>query len=243
MGTELKSVYNPAWYRAMPLEVSFISAFLVGLLGGVHCAGMCGGIVGALSMGLPQSQRIGPGRWKFLLAYNLARISSYTTAGALLGGVGWMASNWTGLHQLQQGLQLLAALFMVALGLYLGGWWQGLMQLERVGGVVWRRLEPLGRRLLPVTNPAQAFGLGLVWGWLPCGLVYSILVWSVSTGDPVFGAVLMLGFGLGTLPNLLLMGVAAAGLAARVRDPRTRRAAGAMVILFGGYSIYVWLTQ
>jgi sulfite exporter TauE/SafE len=131
---------------------------------------------------------------------------------------------------------------MVALGLYLGGWWQGLVQLERAGGHVWARLEPLGRRLLPVTSPAQALLLGLVWGWLPCGLVYSVLVWSIATSDPVYGAALLLSFGVGTLPNLLAMGALAAGLSARVRDPRTRHVAGAVVILFGVYSLYRWFT-
>jgi len=219
-------------------DVSLLAAFLVGLLGGVHCVGMCGGIVGVLSLGLPERQRTGSARWLYLLAYNAARVSSYTLAGALLGGIGWLAANWSGLHQLQQGLQLLAALFMVALGLYLGGWWQGLAQVERAGGLVWKRLEPLGRRFLPVKTPAQAFFLGLIWGWLPCGLVYSVLVWSIATGDPFYGGALLFSFGLGTLPNLLLMGVAAASLSARVRDPRTRRIAASLVILFGLYSLF-----
>lgn len=222
----------------MLTEVSLLTAFLVGLLGGVHCVGMCGGIVGVLSMGVPQQQRSATVRWKYLLAYNLARITSYTLAGALLGGIGWLAAHWSGLHQLQQGLQLLAALFMLALGLYLGGWWQGLVQVERAGGLVWKRLEPLGRRLLPVQSPLQAFYLGLVWGWLPCGLVYSVLVWAIASGGPLHGAALLLSFGLGTLPNLLAMGVAAGWLSARVRDPRTRRVAGLLVILFGLYSLY-----
>ena len=207
----------------MPIDVSLLSAFLVGLLGGVHCVGMCGGIVGALSLGLPEQLRTGPARWRYLVAYNLARISSYTVAGALLGGIGWMAANWSGVHQLQLGLHILAALFMVALGLYLGGWWQGLVRLERMGGLIWKRLEPLGRRCLPVRTAGQAFLLGLVWGWLPCGLVYSVLVWSISTGDPLYGAALLFSFGLGTLPNLLAMGAAAAGLSAGARTvaPRT----------------------
>jgi sulfite exporter TauE/SafE len=222
----------------MPIEVSLISAFLVGLLGGVHCVGMCGGIVGVLSLGLPDRQKKGPARWLYLLAYNAARVGSYALAGALLGGIGWLAANWSGLHQLQLGLQLLAALFLVALGLYLGGWWLGLAQVERAGGLLWNRLEPLGRRFLPVKTLTQAFLLGFIWGWLPCGLVYSVLVWSISTGDPLYGAALLFSFGLGTLPNLLLMGAAAAGLSARVRDPRTRRIAGSLVILFGLYSLF-----
>jgi len=227
----------------MLTEVSLLAACLVGLMGGVHCVGMCGGIVGALSLGLPEKQRSGVQRWYYLLAYNLARISSYTIAGGLFGGVGWLAANWSGLYRFQQGLHLVAALFMIALGLYLGGWWQGLARVERVGGLVWKRLEPLGRRFLPVRTPAQAFLLGMIWGWLPCGLVYSVLVWAVATGDPLYGAALLFSFGVGTLPNLLLMGAAASGLSARVRDPRTRHLAGFLVLAFGLYALFRAITQ
>jgi len=222
----------------MLLDVSLFSAFVVGLLGGVHCVGMCGGIVTALSLGLPAQPGGRRARWSYLLAYNLARITSYAIAGALLGGLGWLAANWSGLHQVQLVLQWLAALFLLALGLYLGGWWQGLVLLERVGGPVWKRLEPLGRRFLPLRNTGQAFVLGLVWGWLPCGLVYSVLVWSISTADPLYGAALMASFGLGTLPNLLAMGVLADRLSARARDPRMRRLAGLLVIGFGLFALY-----
>jgi sulfite exporter TauE/SafE len=228
----------------MPIEISYISAFLVGLLGGVHCVGMCGGIVTALSLGLTSVQSAAaPAPRHYLLAYNAGRIASYTAAGALLGGVGWAASNWSGLHQLQQILQLVAGLFMVALGLYLAGWWQGLARIERVGASFWKRLEPFGRRFFPIRSARQALALGVVWGWLPCGLVYSVLVWSISTASPVRGAGLMLSFGLGTLPNLLLMGVAAAGLAARVRNPLTRQLAGLLVISFGLYETWLWFTR
>ena len=221
----------------MPLDISLVSAFLVGLLGGVHCVGMCGGIVAALSFGLPEHQRSGFARWRYLLAYNIARILSYTLAGMLLGGIGWLAANWSGLHQAQLFLQFLASAFMVVLGLHLGGWWQGLVALERAGGVIWKRIEPIGRRYLPVRSPRHAFLLGLLWGWLPCGLVYSVLVWSISTGSPLDGAALLFSFGLGTLPNLLAMGVAATWLSARVRNRRTRQLAGLLVILFGLYSL------
>jgi sulfite exporter TauE/SafE len=199
---------------------------------------MCGGIVTALSLGLPQQPFAGKTRWRYLLAYNLARIASYTLAGALFGGVGWLAANWSGLHQVQLLLRVTAAAFMIVLGLYLGGWWQGLALLERAGGVVWTRLEPLGRRFLPVRTPVQAFLLGLVWGWLPCGLVYSVLIWSVATADPWYGAALLLCFGLGTLPSLLAMGLLAERLSARVRDPRVRRLAGALVIGFGLFALF-----
>jgi sulfite exporter TauE/SafE len=178
-----------------------------------------------------------------MLAYNSGRILSYSLAGALLGGVAWIAANWGGLHQLQRALQLLAALFMVALGLYLAGWWQGLAYIEQAGGYFWKRLEPLGRRFLPVTTLRRAFALGLVWGWLPCGLVYSVLVWAIATGSPLNGAMLMLSFGVGTLPNLLAMGLAANMLATQVRNLRTRQFVGFIIMLFGGYSIIQWIIR
>lgn len=220
----------------MGMEVSYLSAFLVALLGGVHCLGMCGGIVGVLTLGLPDRTRL---RFRamlpYLLAYNTGRITSYTLAGALVGGVGAWAANLASVHYGQQVLHVLAGLFMIVLGLYLAGWWQGLVQVERAGGVLWRRIEPLGRRLLPVTTARQALSLGLLWGWLPCGLVYSVLIWAVSAGDAVRGALLMLSFGLGTLPALLAMGSFAATLAGLVRKPAVRRVAGTLVIGFGVY--------
>ncbi|HHJ14704.1 MAG TPA: sulfite exporter TauE/SafE family protein [Gammaproteobacteria bacterium] len=219
----------------MPVDVSLLSAFLVGLLGGVHCVGMCGGIVTALSLGARDAT---VSRLVLLLAYNGGRIGSYMLAGALFGGLGWMAAHWSGIHALQLGLQWLAALFLVAMGLYLGGWWLGLRHVEAVGAHVWRRLEPLGRSLLPVRHPGQALLLGALWGWLPCGLVYSVLVWAVSLADPVRGAILLLSFGLGTLPNLLLMGLAASRLAAAARNPRLRQLAGLLVLTFGLVSLY-----
>lgn len=222
----------------MPMEVSYLAAFLVGLLGGVHCVGMCGGIVGALALGLPREVRDSARMLPYLLAYNLARIASYTLAGVLLGGVGYLAAHWSGLRHAQLGLQVLAALFMIALGLYLAGWWLGLARLERAGSQVWRHVEPLGRRFLPVRTPGQAFLLGLLWGWLPCGLVYSVLVWSISRGDAIEGGLLMLSFGLGTLPTLLLMGVAATRLSAFVRHVWVRRVAGMLVMSFGLWTLY-----
>jgi uncharacterized protein len=211
-----------------------VSAALVGLLGGVHCVGMCGGIVGALSIGLPETRS----RWPILLSYNLGRIASYTLAGAIAGGLGYFFSGLLPVQQAQQALLLIAGVFMVLLGLYLAGWWNLLARLEKAGGGLWKRIEPLGRGLLPVRRPGQALALGMLWGWLPCGLVYSVLVWSVSAGGAGQGALLMLGFGLGTLPNLLLMGAAASRLQGFVRRPRVRQLAGAAIVLFGLFQLY-----
>lgn len=218
-------------------SVDLISAFVVGLLGGVHCVGMCGGIVGALTLGVTPG---GPGGYRaifpYLLAYNFGRILSYTAAGALVGGVAAMAAELTTLYQGQRVLLILAALFMLALGLHVGGWWHGLLRIEKLGArYLWRHLQPLGQRLLPVRTRRAAFALGLVWGWLPCGLVYSVLIWSLGAGSALRGALLMLCFGLGTLPTLLAMGVFAGTLSAFVRRPLTRRLAGAIIGLFGVY--------
>ena len=125
---------------------------------------------------------------------------------------------------------------MIALGLYLANWWRGLALLERLGARLWRHIQPLGQRLLPVRTPLQAFLLGGLWGWLPCGLVYAVVAWSLTTGNAVDAAILMLGFGLGTLPALLLAGKAFDYLQGKVKSARLRQAAGVMVMAFGIYS-------
>ncbi len=226
----------------MPLDAAYLTAFAVGLLGGVHCIGMCGGIVSALTLGLAESVRRRPRTLlPYLLAYNTGRILSYTTAGALVGGIGLLATDLARVHEAQQVLQIVAGIFMVVLGLYLGGWWQGLVRVERLGGHLWRRIEPLGRRFLPVRRPGEAFVLGLVWGWLPCGLVYSTLVWAISAGGVLEGAALMLSFGLGTLPMLLGMGMVAGKLSAYMRQHWVRAVAGLLVIGFGIHRIWLAL--
>ncbi|HEB85800.1 MAG TPA: sulfite exporter TauE/SafE family protein [Gammaproteobacteria bacterium] len=212
-------------------DVTYLSAFLVGLLGGVHCVAMCGGIVGALSFGVSGEKGRAP--WPYLLAYNVARISSYTLAGTLMGGLSWLAGQWFEVHWWQQGLQLVAGLFMLALGLYIAGWWRGLAKVEQAGGGFWRRIEPLGRRLLPVRSVSQAFALGLLWGWLPCSLVYSVLIWAAASGSPLNGGALLLSFGLGTLPNLLAMGAFALALRTLVQRTWVRQLAGGLIIGFG----------
>jgi sulfite exporter TauE/SafE len=214
-------------------SVDLVSAFVVGLLGGVHCVGMCGGIVGALSLGLPAGRNL-----PILLAYNLGRIGSYAFAGALMGALGFYFSGLLPVQTAQRVLLSFAGLFLILMGLYLAGWWTGLSRLERAGGVLWRRLEPLGRGLLPVRSVRHGFLLGLLWGWLPCGLVYSALVWTVSAGGAVEGAMLMFAFGLGTLPNLLLMGVAAAQLNRWVTLPAVRMLAGSLVMVFGALLLF-----
>jgi len=211
----------------------YLAAFLVGLLGGIHCLGMCGGIVGALTFSLPPAKRNAPATlFPILLAYNSGRISSYLLAGSIAGGVGEILL-LTQLDVLRTVLNVLAAGFMIFLGLYLAGWSQGISRVENTGRHLWRYIEPFGRRFIPVDSAAKALPLGFVWGWLPCGLVYSVLFWALSAGSVAKGALLMLAFGLGTLPNLLLMGAAAARLGRLTRNTTVKRAAGLLVIALG----------
>ncbi len=216
--------------------ISLIGAVTAGLLGGVHCVGMCGGIVGALSIASPAAKPAA--RLPMLLSYNSGRLISYGVAGGLFGALGQLSLPLQQVQLMQSVLAVVAGLMMLLLGLYIGGWSRLLRHVEAVGGYFWRRIEPLGRNLLPVRNPLQGLLLGMLWGWLPCGLVYSALVWTVSAGGAVEGAMLMLAFGLGTLPNLLLMGFAAAQLNRWVRLPAVRMLAGSLVTVFGALLLF-----
>lgn len=209
-------------------DSGFLALFLVGLLGGTHCVGMCGGIVGALSMG-------GPARWSMHLAYNGGRILSYAAAGAIAGALGAASMGLEGQVPARLILYFLANLMLVALGLYLLGVTRALAFTERAGQSLWRRLQPLTRRFLPARSIGQAFPLGLLWGWLPCGLVYSALASALTAASAGRGALMMLAFGLGTLPNLLLAGMVLARLNEFVRRPLVRTLSGLMVLGFGIY--------
>jgi len=221
-------------------EFTYITAFTIGLMGGVHCVGMCGGIVGALSFANQNAtDKAKSSLLSLLLAYNMGRLLSYSIAGGLMGALGWLVSVWTDIQLLQVLLQFIAGLFMLMMGLYLSGWWMGLAKIEKVGALVWKKIQPTAQKLLPVNTPVQAISLGLLWGWLPCGLVYSVLVWSVAAGSFQQGALLMLCFGLGTLPNLLAMGLFANQLTQFVQKQAVRNLAGGLVILFALWSLFL----
>lgn len=223
-----------------PLLSGLLSAFITGLLGSAHCIGMCGGIVGTLTMRLPGEMQQSPRRLlPYLLTYNLGRISSYTLAGLLVGVIG---AQFTHLLPDARTIGLVGGLlaggFMIALGLYLGNWWPALGWLEKLGAHLWRWIEPLGRRFFPVTTPWRALGLGLVWGWLPCGLVYTALALALSVSlqaesGMLWSALVMFAFGLGTLPMLFAMGSAAYWLTQFTRRLSVRRILGALVAAFG----------
>lgn len=212
---------------------SLIAAFMVGLLGGTHCAGMCGGIVGALSSGLTDNLR--NTRWRFVLvqlAYNLGRIGSYTIAGIIAGAFAWHLGGTGVLEDFPLG-KIVAGIIMILFGIYLTGWWHSLLWLERAGAHLWRYIEPLGRRFMPVRSAGQALMLGMVWGWLPCGMVYAVLALAMTSADALSGGAIMLSFGVGTLPTMLVMGLAFTRFGRLLQKPGIRIVAGLAVMLLG----------
>lgn len=207
-------------------------ALVLGLASSLHCLGMCGGIIGALTMGLsPEVRGRRPRLLSYVLAYNAGRIASYAVIGGLGGAAGGGLAAFLEPGGGPGALRILAAALVVAAGLYLAGWLPRFALVERVGEPLWRRLEPLGRRLLPVNSPLRALAFGAVWGWLPCGMVYSALLLALGTGGAASGALFMAVFGLGTLPAVGGAG-AAAGLSARVRRiPHLNRIMGLILII------------
>ena len=229
--------------------ISLFPVFLVGLAGSVHCAGMCGGIVGALSLprGPAPSLRVaafpvpvrsesaaGGAALAYVGAYNAGRIASYMTAGALAGGLAGAAASLAPLPVLQAGLHWAANLMLVALGLFLMDAWRGLARIEQVGQALWRHLPPLLRRAHRAPpGGARMFALGALWGWLPCGMVYSVLVTAMLSGSALHGAAVMLAFGLGTLPMLAALGLAGTRLRTMMARRAVRVVCGFAILAFG----------
>jgi len=189
--------------------------------------GMCGGLMGALTLAIPPAQR--GRRLRLLVAYNVGRVLSYTAAGLMLGMAGWAVANSPAVLV----LRIMAALLLIAMGLYLAGWWSGLTRIEAMGRGLWRHIQPVASRLLPVSSLPRALLLGALWGWLPCGLVYSTLLWAASQGNALHSAALMAAFGLGTWPVLLATGLAAERVNRLLRQRSVRVAGGMLVVLFG----------
>ncbi len=203
-----------------------LSALLIGLFGSVHCLGMCGGIAATVGVLGRDSGSAGVIR---LLTYSLGRIASYCLAGALVGLLGGAFS----MGPLAVTLRLFAALLLVAMGLYVGGWWQGVAILERLGLPLWRRVEPLAQSWISRAKLPAALWAGVLWGWLPCGLVYSTLVWAGATGGVGNAVLLMALFGAGTLPSMITAGMFARQFRRLLVATWPRRISGALIVLFG----------
>ena len=218
----------------MLTESTYFIAFIFGFLGSTHCVPMCGGIVGILSQQTNSSPQQAITK---TLSYNAGRLFSYSFIGLLAGGISQAALSPLDSKSLMQFSHILTSVFMLAFGFYLLGWLNFLSYLERLGQRLWKHISPLGRRLLPIQNKRSAFFLGIIWGWLPCGLVYSALAWSLASADPLIGAFIMLCFGLGTLPMLLVMGIASEKLIQFRSSVIIRRSAGGLIIAFALFSL------
>ncbi len=199
---------------------------------------MCGGISSLLTLGLAPENRRSTRVFAYLIAYNTGRITSYVLAGAIIGGLGGLLVELSDLHALQRSLQFVTAGIMILLGLYIANIVHFVSHLEKIGYFVWRHLRPIGQQFLPVKSIKSALFLGVIWGWLPCGLVYSALIATLGSGNGVNGAMLMLAFGLGTLPALLGMGLFAASLGRFLQRKSVRLTAGFLVIVIAIIQLY-----
>ncbi|MBW0146573.1 sulfite exporter TauE/SafE family protein [Marinobacter arenosus] len=220
---------------APELYLSYPSAFLIGLLGSSHCLGMCGGISASLSMALPVGKGFRLRQTLMLLAFNAGRIASYAMIAALVAVLSTSAAHqWSELGWV---LRTVAGLLLIAMGLSMGQWWQGIRYIEKVGTPVWQRLSPLTRRLLPVNHVGQALALGALWGWLPCGLIYTTLGWAALQPTVGSAALTMLFFGLGTLPSMLATGYAAGWIRKLQGQQLFRKVTGVLLIVFGVWTL------
>lgn len=214
------------------------AALLLGLLGSTHCVGMCGGISAALAFALPRTSAA-LRRHLLLGLYSCGRVTSYAAMGAMTGALSGLLSAE---HSAALAwIRIAAGALLVLMGLYLAGWSQALALLERAGHGVWRHVQVRAARLLPIDSAPKALLAGAAWGWLPCGLVYSTLAWTASSASAPRGALLMLAFGVGTMPAVIASGVLAAQLRALLQRRGLRIVAGLLVIAFGIWTMAVVL--
>lgn len=217
------------------LYLGYTSAFLIGLLGSTHCLGMCGGISASLSMAVPVGRGFRLRQSGLLLAFNFGRIGSYVLLATLIALLSTSAADqWA---KLGPALRALAGILLILMGLSMGQWWQGIRYVEKVGAPVWRRLQPFTRHFLPVQHAGQALALGSLWGWLPCGLVYSTLGWAALQPTVPSAATTMLCFGLGTLPSMLATGYAAGSIRKLQQHRGFRQLTGLLLISFGMWTL------
>lgn len=209
-------------------SVSLLAALAIGLAGAGHCLGMCGGIAAAVGLG----GKAAPGT---TVAYHAGRISSYTLLGALLGLLAGsiQLAAWT------LGLRYLAGFLLVAMGLYIADWWRGLTYLERAGAALWRPVQRFSSRWLPVQRAREAYALGLGWGLMPCGLIYSALAYALTAQDALHSAGLMLAFGLGTLPAMLGASFAAGHVSAILKSQGFKTIVAVLMIAAGVWTLYL----
>ena len=211
-----------------------ISVFLMGLLGSVHCLGMCGGVVAMLTAGLDPEVKSNPKKVAlFHLNYNIGRILSYILMGLVFGLLGAMLSQTLQMNLFDKALRIFSGVLMIMVGLYIANWSSGIHIIEKIGAKFWAILQPLSKRFLPIKDLKGAFFTGLLWGGIPCGLVYSALSFAIISGSAAQGGLIMLAFGLGTLPSLLIMASLSSQLMNLIKKPWVRKTSGMLIIGLG----------
>ncbi|MFC4727961.1 sulfite exporter TauE/SafE family protein [Coralloluteibacterium thermophilus] len=208
---------------AFPDTLGLFAAFLLGLFASGHCLAMCGGISAALGIATGRDAH-GRTRLDLLVGYQLGRIASYALAGLLIGGLLGGLIAQLDAAPVRQTLRIGSAAALALAALVLLGRLRD--PGARLGHRAWRRLAPLGRRLFPVNSLPKALAFGAIWGWMPCGFVYTVLLMASLSARPLQAAAVMLAFGLGTLPALLATGIGAQRALAWSQRPALRRSAG-----------------
>ena len=209
-------------------DPTFLSAFALGLAGSGHCFGMCGGIAAALNLGGQRSLPV-------TFAYHGGRILSYTILGGLLG----LAASAVDIVAWTLGLRYLAGILLILMGLYVGGWWMGMQALERAGAKLWQPVQRASSRLLPIRSAPQGLALGLCWGLMPCGLIYSSLAWAATAQNAPLSAALMFCFGLGTLPAMMAVSLGADKVQAFLRRRGLKVLIAVLLIASGIWTLYL----
>lgn len=221
---------------------SYLVSFLMGLLSSMHCIGMCGSIIGTLTLSLKPEIRNNKTRLlPYVLNYNLGRIFSYTIAGGLAGAVQFLLMLPFGEAIAYRLFQMLSAAIMIGAGFYIAGWFPRFAYIEKAGSRFWKLVEPYGRKLIPVKTRLQAFLFGMVWGWLPCGLIYAALALAATTGDIARSALTMLSFGIGTLPAVIGVGIMTGILTRLSRMRYFKQAVGLFMIILALFAALPWL--
>lgn len=211
--------------------LSILTAFLLGLSGSGHCLVMCGGI--AAGIGSQQSNTLRP------LLFNLGRIITYSLSGLLVASIGfWLKDQ----HQwLMYALRTIAGILLILMGLYIARWQLWLTRLEQLGEYIWNPIKPMIAPLMQSRNNVSAIKLGMLWGFLPCGLIYSTLTWVGANQEPIMGGIAMLFFGFGTLPAMLMSSFAAKALLSMMQKKWIKQASGLLLISYGIWTLFsVW---
>jgi sulfite exporter TauE/SafE len=209
------------------LPTILAAAFAAGLLGSAHCLGMCGGISGLFAAGAQVAAL--KTQLPLAIAYNLGRVLSYAFLGTVVATIG--STTVSAIPGLTGPVRLASGALIILVGLQVAFNWRLLAPVEKIGAKIWNRLVPHAKGLIPATTVSRAMGLGLIWGWLPCGLVYGALLLAATTAEPASGGLVMIAFGLGTMPAMVLTGLSASKLSAFMS--RNRLGAGILIILLG----------